>query len=209
MQNQWIRWMPIPPTIPSAWAGAHISPYLCRCHIHLHNHPHLCRSRRRVPVRTWRRASRTRCGSSALPVPRCRPGSIRSHPAPCACSAASSRTARGCICPDSWRRIYHRDPTRQHLRAPSATTPGSRTDAWFEVLANTTLDAVLGSSALGRSCPLLRCDSEWNSSGCMAVSFKQVCFAHSMPSSVSSIRCCCLFASLPLPCFRNPAWKWN
>ncbi len=156
--------MSVPPTIPSAWAGAHISPYLCRCHIHLHNHPHPCRSRRRVPVRTWRRASRTRCGSSALPVPRRRAGSIRSLPAPCACSAASSRTARGCIYPGSWRRIYPRDPTRQRLRAPPAATPGSRTNAWLEVLTNTTLDAVLGSSALGRSCPLL---TEWSSSGCM------------------------------------------
>lgn len=189
-------WIP-PYTTPSAWAGAHSRLYLYRCHIHLHNHPHLCRSHRRVPVRTWRRASPTRCGSSALPVPPHRPGSIRSHPTPCACSAASSRTARGCICPGSSRHIYHRDPTRQHLQTPSTRTLGSRINAWLEVMANTTLDAVLGSSALGRSCPLLRSDSEWNSSDCMAVSFKQVCFAHSMPSSISSIRCCCLFASLP------------
>lgn len=173
--------------------------YLCKCRIHLHNRPRPCRTRRIILVRTSPRACRTRCGSSALPCRRHRPDNSRSRPGRSVCSAASPRTAPRRICPGSSPRTWRWSPTAPHP-APGgrrAPRPG----------AETSLDELSGGWG-GRSRGadhLWVTPADWPELHRLpgVFSIRQVCFAHDLPSSISSFRCCRPFCQ-PCALFRNP-----
>lgn len=187
------------------------TPYLCRCRTRPRNRPHPCRTRRITPVRTSPRACRTPCGSSAPLCRRRRPGNSRSHPARSVCSAASRRTAPRCICRGSWRRTWRWRPT------PPRPAAGARRAPWRR--AETSLDA--GFSAGGRREEVQGAEGSWQgcargdlsrvpcgSSGWMVISDGQLCFAHDLPSSISSFRCYPPpppFFGQSVPVFRDPA----
>lgn len=191
--------------------------YLCKSHIRLHNRLLPCKTRRIIPVRTSPRASPTLCGNSA---PLCRlhtPGNSRSHPGPSVCSAASRRSAPRCIyrgsSPRTWR--WGSTPPHPALEVRTAQWWGEKTSldaarapwlcgglpsvAWAPVFVKTQRSGPPFGDLSGVT---------YGASGCMVISDEQLCFAHGLPSSISSFRCCRPF--LPAsPLFRNPVGKWD
>lgn len=177
--------------------GCEMSLYLCKFHIRLRNRPRPCKTRRTTRGRTSPRACPTPCGNSAPLWPRRRPGNSRSRPGRSVRSAASRRTAPRCICRDSSPRTWRWGSTPRRL------APRLRRGAWWGE--KTSLDAggrggrtrvsagwalVRGRGA-GAGSP--RADLSGvtqGSSGWMVISDEQLCFAHGLPSSISSFRCC-------------------
>lgn len=172
--------------------------HLCKSHTRLHNRLHPCRTRRIIPVRTSPRASPTLCGSSAPLCRLHRPGNSRSHPGRSVCSAASRHTAPRCICRGSSPRTWHWRPTPQHLAlwvktrlwwGGETSLGAGRVGELVERLLSLWMSALRERRRSGAPLGDLS-GVTYGSSGCMVISSEQLCFAHDLPSSISSFRCC-------------------
>lgn len=188
--------------------------YLCKSHIRLHNRPHLCRTRRKIPVRTSPRASPTLCGSSAPLCRLHRPGNSRSHPGPSVCTAVSRHTAPRCICRGSSPRTWHWRPTPQHLAlwVKTALWWGEKTsrDAGRELVKGLLSFGCLGKRRQ-RSGPPLADLSQWSDLWFIRLYGYQrwttlFCTLLALVNFLIPV----LSSFLPVsPLFRNPAWKWD